>query len=199
MLRLACLVSLVLGAGACTLHFGGDDTGDDVCNPPPNQQVPAAPLDLRNPETLECQSFAEPSYCPPGCPCELDTTTDAVPIPTWGWCSSTCDGLAPDACMAAAECRAAYDYNCWVNDALCPLETPFLGCFPVDQSGPVSGGSCVGLDSWSCSLHNDCLALHTQQCTGSGPTQTCWQQFIECVPEPMPTPCGVDNPACGVR
>ena len=192
MRRLAVVVFLALSTGACTLHFGGDDTGDDAC--PPGEAAPPAPLDLRDPSTLECQSFGS-EVCDPRCPCALDDSNDAVPIPTWGWCDSPCEGLAESDCFAAAECRAVFDYGCWTRDSICPLETPFLGCYPVDQSGPIGGGGCDGLDAWTCSVHNDCIALHTQQC--SGDTTDCWQQFIACDDEP-PTPCGAGDtePPC---
>lgn len=185
MLRLACIVSLALASGACTLHFGGDDTGDDAC-PPGEPEAPGAPLELRDPSTLQCQSFGGGGYCDERCPCPLDEAADAVPIPSWGYCYSPCEGLAQADCFAAAECRAVFDHGCWTNDSICPLETPFLGCYPVDQSGPIAGGGCDGLDAWSCSMHNDCIALHTEQC--SGDTRDCWQQFIACDDEPAPLP-----------
>lgn len=190
MRRLAYLLVLAIaaGAGGCTLHFGGDDTGDDVgddtCTPPPG-----APQEQRNPETLQCESFGG-GECLPGCPCPL---LQDVPVPTWGVCGSSCEALDPTACELTAGCRAIYDDFCYTHDALCPLPDPFLGCYPTDQQGPIEGGGCAGLDSWSCSMHDDCIALHTETCSGG----TCWQQFIECVDEPPP-PCGADGaPPCG--
>jgi hypothetical protein len=196
MRRLAVVVFLALSTAACTLHFGGDDTGDDACPPGPAAEPPGAGLDLRDPSTLECQSFGDYT-CDPRCPCaELDQNNDAVPIPSWGMCNSACEGLAESDCRLAGECRAIYDYACYTGDGPCTLEVPYLGCYPVDQSGPVTGGTCLGLDAWSCSMHNDCIALHTEQC--SGDTRDCWQQFIECGPELQPDPpCGVDpEPPC---
>jgi hypothetical protein len=172
------LVPLVLAASGCTLHFSDDTGDDDTCD---LAGAEPAPNELRNPQTLTCESFGY-GGCEPGCPCPaLD-----VPIPTWGVCGHACETLGETDCVLAAECRAAYDWGCWTNDSICPLETPFLGCYPTDQQGPVGGGGCEGLDSWSCSMHNDCIALHTEQCT---PTQ-CWLEFRECVSEPTPPPCG---------
>ena len=187
MARLADLLvpALVLATG-CTLHFGGDDTGgDDTCDlgGAGDQAEPPAPNELRNPETLRCENYGY-TGCEPGCPCPLVLD---VPIPTWGACGHACEALAETDCVLATECRAAYDWDCWTNDAPCPALTPFIGCFPTDQQGPISGGTCEGLDSWSCSMHNDCVALHSEQCNGS----ECWLQFRECVTEPTPPPeCG---------
>jgi hypothetical protein len=187
MLRLACVVSLALASGACTLHFGGDDGGDDSCPPSEADEAPGAPLELRDPSTLQCQAFGGGGYCDERCPCAEDyPASDAVPIPSWGWCESPCNGLAEDTCLLASECRAVYDWGCLSNDSICPLETPFLGCYPVDQSGPINGDSCLGLDAWECSKHNDCIALHTEQC--SGDTRDCWQEFVECWNEAAPPP-----------
>jgi hypothetical protein len=101
-----------------------------------------------------------------------------APIPTWGDCNSYCRALDEAACLDATACRLTYDWACYTGDGPCTLEDPFIGCYPVDQTGPVSGGVCDGLDSWTCSQHDDCAALHTQQCYPDG---TCYQQFRACV------------------
>jgi len=181
-MRLAYLLVPVVLASGCTLHFS-DDTGDDDDTCVGGGGADPAPQDLRNPETLVCEDFGFGGGCEPGCPCPRLDVVD-VPIPTWGVCGHACEALGETDCAIATECRAAYDWGCWTNDAICPLETPFLGCFPTDQQGPISGGACEGLDSWSCSMHNDCIALHTEQCSGA----ECWLQFRECVTEPAPPP-----------
>jgi hypothetical protein len=58
----------------------------------------------------------------------------------------------------------------------------FYECWSVDMSGPVQGGQCAGLDAWECSLHDDCVALHTNTC--SAPTD--------------PTDPNSGNIACGI-
>ena len=128
MLRLACIVSLALASGACTLHFGGgDDGGDDSCPPTEADEAPGAPLELRDPSTLLCESFGGGGggYCDDRCPCALDDAeSDPVPIPSWGYCYSPCDGLTEDTCRLASECRAVYNWGCLDQRQHLPAREP---------------------------------------------------------------------------
>lgn len=177
MLRSLGLAALLAATG-CSLYWDDGDDADDstidagqVCGAP----IPGAPLDLRNPDNLQCVSFGG-GDCPPGCPCPLaDGTADQAPAPPWGVCGGPCDVLGEAACLGAAECRAAYDYDCWTGNGPCTALQPFIGCFALSLSS--NTGACEGLDSWSCSARNDCVALHKQVCDASG---ACWPQFFEC-------------------
>ena len=193
------LLALVAPLSACTLVFGGDD---EPCNGGSGGALPPAPA-LRNPDTLTCDTFGGGGgYCDPACgPCPLadGTANDAlIAIPTWAQCGHACEALDEGSCIAAPGCRATYDYACQTGTGPCTAEQPFLGCFPVDTSGPVAG-SCLGLNGWECSLHDDCASLYTTD----GPAGT---YFAQCVPEPGrpwgacdgPVICALPPPVCPV-
>jgi len=172
MIRLTVVAILLTAAGGCTLDLGG---GDDQCLTPVATGSDAlAPLpELLDPATLRCESFGG-GGCNPACgPCP-----PAEPIPTWAYCYGECDGLDEWTCRAATACRATYDEACYTGNGACTLVDAYLGCHGTDMTGPVEG-SCSGLDAFECSRHNDCIALHTPQC--SGDTTDCWQQFVECL------------------
>jgi hypothetical protein len=182
---------LALGAGGCTLDFfsGGDDGGGDDVQCDPSDTEPGPTHDLRNPETLECQSFTEYD-CPPSCDCAYppSPTFDEVAIPSWGACESACRTLGELDCMNAVECRTVYDYACYTGDGPCYAEQAYVGCYPIDQDGPIDAGECLGLDAYACSYHNDCAALHSPLCNESG--TFCWSQFVQCVSEDRAVPFG---------
>jgi hypothetical protein len=193
--RLAYLVIAVAATG-CTLHFG-DDTGDDGCplNTRGNDQ--AVPIQQQlNPETLQCEAYYG-NTCDPRCgPCDT-TGQDARPAPTWAYCGDACEALGETDCLLATACRATYDYACFTGRGPCTALTPFLGCYGTDQNGPIQG-ACTGLGAQQCSEHNDCIALHSPQC--SGDTAECWEQFIECRGEGVfcyePVVCDIPPPPC---
>ena len=162
----------------CSLTFGGDDGGgDDGCletQGGDSNGLEAPAPELLNPETLRCESWYTgcDSRCGP-CP-----DGDTRPAPTWAYCYSGCEGMDETQCHATTACRAVYDYACFTGDGPCTAEVPYIGCYGTDQTGPIQG-VCVGLDAWTCSQHDDCIALHTPQCSGTD-TSDCWQQFVEC-------------------
>ena len=99
-------------------------------------------------------------------------------------------------CIGTSACRTAYDHACLLTDGPCPALTPFLGCYPVDTSGPVQG-VCEGLDVWECSRHDDCLATYSPgpSCSdgfdndGDGvidDSDECTKEFRLCMPELNP-------------
>lgn len=156
-MRLAFLAAVLALAPACTIYWGGDD---DI-NCPAGDQEPGRDPGLVNPWTLVCESFGGGGCgCGP-CPLEADAESDAIALPSWGSCASACIGLPESECIATPACRTTYDYACLFTDGPCPLLTPFLGCYPVDTTGPVNGMPCDGLDAWECSRHDDCLGAYS--------------------------------------
>ncbi len=201
-LAFAAAVALVAVTAACTLHWGGDD--DIYCPAGGGGAEPALLEELLDPWTLECTSFG--GGCGPcgACGAEADQAADPIALPSWGSCSSACIGLDEDTCIETPACRTAYDHACLYTDGPCPLFTPFLGCFPVDQTGPVQG-ECGGLDAQTCSRHDDCLATYSPGAAcqngldddGDGQiddSDECTLQFQLCAPELRTTCPGTD---CG--
>jgi hypothetical protein len=142
------LTSSALVTG-CDLYFsGGGD--DDVC--PQYERGDFAPAyELRNPQTGQCESQGGG-----GC----DACSDCVGVPTaqpdWGQCYSSCEGLSEASCVVTRGCFAAYtDFS--------PLERApaFRGCWQTAPSGPISSGSCVDLDAYACSRHDNCSASYS--------------------------------------
>jgi hypothetical protein len=177
-MRFACLAVLAVvlaSTSACTVYWGDD--GDDIVCPQGDQEAGIADPGLVNPQTNQCEFFGT-GGCGCGNPCPLaGAEADALaPVPSWGSCASSCIGLGEQQCITTPGCRTAYDWGCLFTDALCPLETPFLGCYPTDTTGPVNGTSCEGLDAWECSRHDDCLGAYGRDGTG----------FRQCAPEFVP-------------
>lgn len=75
-------------------------------------------------------------------------------------CFSECTGLAEEACTATPGCRAAYVSDCPEGYDCDNTTYTYAACWAVAPSGPVQGGECTGLDAWSCSRHDDCVAMH---------------------------------------
>ena len=172
MVRFLGLATIVAVTG-CSLYFDdGEATPDGgTCGPIDGG---GAPLELRNPDTLQCTSFGGGGTCDPGCaPCPL--ANDQAPAPPWAVCNTRCETLGEFECTIDDQCRAAYDWACYTGGGECSALIPFIGCFALSQS--FSSGVCEGLDSWSCSSRNDCIALHQPVCDPSG---LCWPQFVEC-------------------
>lgn len=177
---------LLSAAPACGFYFGGDD--DDPCANVDfggaQDQAPAAEIGLVNPETGQCEYFGDgtvpPFPCDSQCgPCPGTTEPGvAVPTPTWGFCESFCTGLDEATCLATAGCRGAY-----VDDGSNGLV--YDQCFMTDQTGPIQG-DCTGLDAFSCSSHDDCIAVHTNACADNadGLVPTCLGLFASCAAEP---------------
>jgi hypothetical protein len=106
---------------------------------------------LRNPYTGECEYFGWTGCAlPEGCgPCAAGgAEADRAQPPSWGECESHCTGLDEDTCIDTSACRAIY-----AGDV-------YHACWSTDQSGPIQGGGCEGLDAFACSQHDDCSAVH---------------------------------------
>lgn len=167
-----CLAVLALVLGGCDLYFGGDD--EPPCAYGTSGGGAAEPANgYRNPYSGQCEYYGGGYYpCDDSCgPCpQYDV---ASPPYDWATCYSQCEGLGEDSCSGTSGCYSAYLGE--------PSKYSFLGCFATAPSGPIQGGSCTGLDAYSCSRHDDCSALYSPM--GS-------QHFIECMPEQSTCNCG---------
>lgn len=151
---------LALGSTGCAIYF--DDPDDDDClyggSDVPQGGLEAPAPGLRNPFTGQCEFFdggGGGGGCDSACgPCEPPPPT--IPIPTWGFCDSSCSGLDQATCSSTPGCRGAY-----------LTSGVFSECWAVDMTGPVQGGACEGLDAWECSRHDDCVAIHVDTCSTS--------------------------------
>ncbi len=199
---------MTLAAG-CGFYFGDDD--DDPCQylgDSPTRDIASA--GQRNPETGMCEYFDYPYPCDGVCgPCPAateDSGDSAIATPTWGFCESQCTGLAKDACLEATGCRAIY-----VPDPIDDGPPQFAECWSTDQV-PTHGGSCEGLDAYSCSRRDDCSALHENVCQTDPMTDpkpiACPGAFVQCRNEDettdpgdaglcyAPVTCAISSPAC---
>ena len=183
---LGTLAALVLSG---CLYFSSDDADDTNCLAPA-----IAPAPLRNPDTLQCESFG--SGCDPSCaPC---AEAAFAPIPSWGVCGSTCETLDRSACAADPGCRVVDDAECSVG-LVCL--TNYIGCFPVDTI-PSTSIDCFTADAWDCSRDNACTAYHSYDaCPTDG---ECSRPFEMCTPEGSspgrchdPVSCDRTPPVCG--
>jgi hypothetical protein len=177
-------LALLLVAPACGFYFGGDDDPCDVDfggGDSAGAQAEPAPTGLLNPDTGQCEFFGNPF--PPPFPCDsecgpcvggAEQPPDAVPQPSWGFCESFCTGLDEATCLDTSGCRAGY-----VDGGDDP--DVFSDCWMTDQGGPIQG-DCTGLDAYSCSLHDDCKAIHTNACDPNGDklVPACLGAFSQC-------------------
>jgi hypothetical protein len=152
MRKLALLLSISVLASGCEIYFGDDD---DECASGGTVRVPAPDTGLRNPETGVCEYYGgnpDPCYAQP-------QAFDAPgALPNWGACVSECTGLDQDSCERADGCRVIYADECAGTPEPC-IGVHYFGCWATAQP-PVRGGACVGLDPYTCALHDDCSAVH---------------------------------------
>ena len=173
------LIAVLILLSGCDLYWNG--SGDDVCNYDTRGGAAIAPsIQLRNPETGQCQYFDGGGGCDNQCgPCPAAT---GVVEPDWGQCYSSCNALDEGTCLTTAGCLATYDDNA--------PQTPFRGCFDTAPSGPISTGSCWGLDAQSCSEHDNCAMYYD---AGTGALVP--GNFTHCAPEPTTAGCSAVD--CG--
>ena len=158
-------VTLALAPVAgCTLYLGGDDGGDDTC-PPSDYGGDGIALGYRNPQNGGCEYFGGGGG---GGPCGYYDEPTAPP--DWATCPSQCEGLGESTCLEVDGCRGAYL-------AFVDSDFQFLECWGTAPSGPIRGGSCVGLDAYGCSLHDDCAAVYDRDSVG-------YLSFGQCIGEP---------------
>ncbi len=177
-------LTLFVPTTGCDWYFGDDD--DDICafglaDPSFTPEM------LRNPETGVCEEFGYyPDYpCDPVCgqPCPGSNSADGAraPIPTWGYCESYCSGQDEQTCVQSPGCRGVY--------ADVEGARSFVACWATDQTGPIQGGSCEGMDAWTCSQYDDCSAVHA--CNNAGgdqpldPSECDVGVFQQCVSEKL--------------
>jgi hypothetical protein len=185
----------------CYIVFPEHGSGDDVCdNPLPGDgREPASAIaPLRNPNTLTCDDF-NGGGCNPDCgPCPLAL----APIPSWGQCFSSCEGLGEAECSTREDCRI-------VKDAFCAIQgdcfTDFVGCFPTDTFVDTSLDCTTAFDGESCSRNPACTAFHRPKaCPLTDPVEPeCLQEFAFCAPEGVgpglcnaPVACDAIGPDC---
>ena len=188
-MRSLIVASVVVLVPGCMLFFDGGGKRPDKCDLPVSEDTRGgdgagiAPLALRDPDRLVCESFGGP-MCDPDCgPCpaiDLGGGAELAPIPSWGQCGSSCETLTEDACAASTECRVVRDARCAIG-ANCI--TDFVGCFPLDTAPDPSVNCFAARDGWECSRNAACTALHdtAQACPPS--IGDCPRPFGLCVPE----------------
>lgn len=171
------LVSVTsLAIPGCLLYF---DDGGKSCQLDAEPTIAAA---QRNPELLTCESFGGGGPCDPACgPCPASTqegTTALAPLPSWGFCGSSCEGLGEADCSGRDDCRVVKDVRCAIGlDCL----TDFLGCFPTDQFVDPAVECTAAPDGETCSRNPACTAYHrVDPCPLDG---QCPREFVLCMPE----------------
>lgn len=166
MRRLLCLLLVVSG---CDLYWnhGDDDCKYYATGAPEGDIAPA--IGQRNPNTGACEYFGGYGCDDPCAPCAADDRGGAVAQPDWGYCQSACTGLAEGACIAEAGCQASYD----LNGSL----ATYNGCWQTALSGPISTGTCAGLDAHACSQHDNCATYYNpgafSHCAAETATSAC--------------------------
>lgn len=169
MRQLVVVLALLTG---CDLYLGHN--GDDVCNYGAADDV-AEPAPLHDPYSGQCESVG--GYdCPDTCgPCAYDTA-GALPNQDWASCYSQCTGLSESTCLTTSGCQATYGGGLHQGSG-------FDGCYATAPSGPVSTGTCDGLDAHECSRHDNCSLFYgTLPNDGTGP-------FDHCGAEPTANSC----------
>lgn len=173
MRRLLCLLVLVSG---CDLYW---NHGDDDCKVYPYEGDIAPSPGYRNPNTGQCEGWGWGGCDDPCAPCPAyDQLGGAGAQPDWASCQSACTGLAEGACLAQAGCQASYD--------LSGSDADYAGCYETAPSGPVSTGTCAGLDAHECSRHDNCSSYYIPGPPGS---------FARCEAETTSTACAAVD--CG--
>lgn len=177
------LVTVLALLTGCNLYWTGD--GDDVVCAVGAADL-GAPIELRNPVSGDCEYLQGPGYpCDDFCgPCPESA---GQPTPDWGACYSQCNGLEEDSCLTAPGCLAAYYEDRSTADG--PGTVTFRGCYVTAPSGPVSNGTCIGLDAQQCSRHDNCASYYDAGLDASN------GGFTRCAPEPTTLGCSAVN--CG--
>lgn len=177
-LRPALPLLLLPLVGACFLYTGGDDPCDDSWG----GEADVAYIELRNPETGQCEAAGFGGGG--GSSCGSATSDGArVPAPArdWAMCYAACSGLDEATCLATSECRGAYSQPSWCSDC----EPIFYECWGTAPSGPAQGGQCAEYGAYECSRHDDCKAIHSSlEAAGEGGGfQHALGPFLFCAPE----------------
>ena len=140
-------------------------------------QIEPAPLQLVDPDTLQCQDFNQSFPCDPACGEACPASTDIVAfIPSWGSCQSECTGLDQTTCENTTSCRVALNFDIYYRGGT----AAYLGCFQIDHEA-ITSAVCDTLDSEDCSAHSECSGLYTvamSNCLGCDTPR-----YKACIPE----------------
>jgi hypothetical protein len=101
-----------------------------------------------------------------------------APLPSWGFCGSTCESLSETECARTSECRVVKDAACAISG---DCATDFVGCFPTDQVAEPSLDCFTARDGFSCSRSSACTAYHRSGPTTLDPAPA--RTFAMCMPE----------------
>ena len=164
----------------CRAVYGGF-TGSFVACQDEEQICTGPAVSLRNPETGRCEEWVYSSCYD-------------YEVPAWGLCNSSCSGLGEDACLAADGCQAITADNC-PPGAMCFAYMPrFQTCWATGEVAPIPVGDCEGLDAYSCSMRDNCVAEHQLEWCNCPDMADCdcypnWiGRFIACHAEPIGPP-----------
>jgi hypothetical protein len=202
------LLAFATSLSGCLLFFEGDDDDYDDCLYPPGGGG-GAPLELRNPDSGQCEYIGGGGWCDTNCgPCDTPPGAEAdeaaIALPSWGVCNGFCSGLDEATCLDTPACRGGYVDTCPPNADCDSSSIVFAECWSVDMTGPISDGTCTGLDAWSCSQHDNCRAVHANACPDSNEApglydpSPCVGYFKTCLPETAPPNLGTcyDDVVC---
>jgi hypothetical protein len=178
---------LVLGSlliAGCNLYFGGDDQ-PPMCTEP----YPGAPLDVRNPQTGECEA----GWGGGGGGCGIGNDVGAGALPNWATCGGPCDALGESACLATTGCHAEYTVAAYDS----PPPGGFNLFWTCAATAPYGDPSavCDSLNAQDCAERDDCASTYNFTYDGSSATHA----FGQCFPEPGHTSacaaifCGPDS------
>lgn len=231
-LFVAILAAALVPLTACNLYFSDDDPPqcDQWGGGSGGGGLAEPAILLRNPQTGACEAFGSrgPDPLPPPCdgnecgPCygsgsdgtgsgstgststDPDTTpsgpsedsAERAPYPDWGSCESYCTGLDETTCLGTEACRGIY--------ATGIDSTEFLECWSTGGA-PVFVQDCVGLDAYTCSQLDQCIAIHEYSCddgseqdpSGGLVPPTCTPGlFLSCGNEPVDVTGCYSNDEC---
>ena len=193
LLRLASIAGALacLTASGCNLYSNSDDDcsyGGGTYN---GGAAPgAAVAGQRDPSSGQCVYYGGGGTCDDPCaPCPATGAADQAAMPSWGYCQSQCTGLDEQTCVGTSGCRAIYTDQCNGQPG-CNSAPVYSECWLTDMTGPIEGGGCDGLDAYTCSQHDDCVAIHQQDCSGgtdpggATPVACTVGGFLSCGAEP---------------
>lgn len=195
MIRLV-VASLVLTLSGCFILFdehGKGGGGDDCLVPATDEPQPGAlAAPQRNPFDLSCQSFG--GTCDPACgPCP-ETGAALAPLPSWGFCFSSCESHDEATCETDDRCRVIKDARCAI-DGTCV--TDFLGCVEIDQFVDVLVDCTLVTDAETCSRNPACTGYYEPNgCSILQNGPACGASFAFCGPEGRGAGRCFDQAAC---
>lgn len=176
-LSLTTILATVTLSG-CNVWFLGDDCENA-------ERVPAESIGFLDPFTGQCVDFGGGGG---GGTCGDfggNDLAEPAPLPDFAVCFSQCTDLGEADCLAAEGCRAGYASNCLEGLDCTDTSYTFSNCWATAPSGPIRG-ECAGLDAYSCSQHDDCMAYHypLRECDGDDCIAGNFEACVREMPEP---------------